>query len=66
MTLKEVAVEIETRTGSIVLARMTTSGVVVGVRRSNGEYLQSLLPIDDESRPRFADFMVKKFTEMEI
>ena len=59
MTVKEIRAAIQAKTGSMTFAQVTNAGVAVGVP-SCEPYITnwSLVPIDDESRPRFVDYMV--------
>lgn len=59
MTVDEIRKAIRAKTGCMIFVQTTPAGVAVGVPSSErGIAHWSLVPIDDESRPRFVNFMV--------
>ena len=59
MTVDEIRAAIRAKTGCLTFVQATTAGTAIGVPSSErGIAHWSLVPIDDESRPRFVDFMV--------
>ena len=59
MTVEEIRAKIRAKTGCMTFAQDTPVGVAVGVPSSvRGVAHWSLVPIEDDSRGRFVDFMV--------
>ncbi len=59
MTVEVIRAAIRAKTGCLTFAQATSAGTAIGVPSSvRGIAPWSLVPIDDESRPRFVDFMV--------
>ena len=59
MTVEEIRAAIHAKTGCLTFVQGITAGTAIGVLSSKrGIAHWSLVPIDDESRQRFVDFMV--------
>jgi len=59
MTLDEIKRKITEKTGVVPLTDITPAGLAVGVPSSeHGIYHWSLIPIADDTRERFVEFMV--------
>ena len=59
MNVEEIRAAIRVKTGCMTFVQTAAAGVAVGVPSSErGIAHWSLVPIDDESRLRFVDFMV--------
>ena len=59
MTVEDIRTAIRSKTGCLTFAQRTSEGTAIGVPSSvRGIAHWCLVPIDDESRPRFVDFMV--------
>ena len=67
MDLNDVKNAIQKKVGYeyIVISRTVPEGIEVGINKPDGSgSLYSLLPIDDERYPAFADFMARQFLKL--
>ena len=64
MTLNEVKNNIENRVHRLVISRGIPAGIEIGIKLDAKKVLASILPIANETREKFCDFMVSEYEKL--
>lgn len=60
----EIRQRITQATGARTATQLSGSGIAVGVQLPDGGYLWSVVPIDEESRDAFVDYLVAQWRKV--